>query len=110
MSRVFYDHLIEFEEIVADLDEYELDEIERREIMDLADELLHQQALSLILDHLPPDRTHDFLGHFHECPYDQVLLEFLKKEIIEDIEEIIRLQAQKIKKEILAEINKSKMK
>ena len=110
MAKIFYDHLIKIEEVTVELEGYELTIEEKEEFITLIDETLHNHTLNIILSSLPQDRHENFLSLFHEAPYRPELLDMLKKEAQEDIEEKIKEEAAKIKKELLAEIKKSKKK
>lgn len=108
MTKIFYDHLIEVEEIIAKIDSQEIRIEEKKEILALVDETFHHHALTIILDHLPFSKHNEFLEKFQQSPFDLELLEFLKKEIEVDIEEIIRSEAKKIKEKLLCEIEAAK--
>ena len=104
----FYDHLVLIEEVTSVLDVYDLPPDEREEILGLINHTTHQHILNVILNHLPQEHHENFLTKFQSSPADLELLAFLKKEIKADIESEIRIQAKKIKAEILSEIKKSK--
>lgn len=104
----FYDHLIVLEEVTSELGLYDLPEEDRAEILSLIHHTTHQHLLNVILNHLPQEHHENFLTKFQSTPADPELLAFLKKEIKADIESEIRIQAKKIKAEILSEIKKSR--
>lgn len=108
MSQIFYDHLILVDEIVAELDVHKMDPEERQELLDLIDQTLHHHTLNVILNHLPKEHHQTFLDRFYQKPHDAELLKFLKDNIAVDIEKEIKTQADRVKKDILAEIKKSK--
>lgn len=108
MAKTFLDHLIVLEEVTSELDVYDLPAAEREEILGLVHHTTHQHLLNVILNHLPQEHHEKFLSNYAAAPHDPELLAFLKREIKADIESEIRLQAAKIKSEILAEIKKSK--
>lgn len=108
MAKTFLDHLIILEEITSELDAYDLPPDEREEILGLINHTTHQHILNVILNHLPQEHHENFLTKFQSSPADPELLAFLKKEIKADIESEIRIQAKKIKTEILSEIKKSR--
>jgi hypothetical protein len=103
MAKIFYDHLTVTEEIVTELDKYKITSVEKTEIVELIDENVHHSVLNVILKNLPKEKHEEFLLAFHHRPHDPDLLEYLKKEI-KDIEKIITDEANKVKKELLAEI------
>ncbi len=104
----FYDHLVILDEIISELDAYDLPADERAEILGLIHHTTHQHLLNVILNHLPREHHEPFLTKFQKTPHDPELLAFLKREIKADIESEIKIQAARIKKEILAEITKSR--
>lgn len=110
MSKIFYDHLVLREEITAELDLHSLELEEREELLQLIDETLHHTTLNVILNHLPKEHHREFITKFHAAPYDEKLLDYLQKHVSVDIKSEIAAQAAKIKKEILAEIKKSRKK
>lgn len=110
MSGVFYNHLINIEEVFIELDTPEIESEEKEELLGLIDQTLHHHILQLILDYLPKEYHETFLAHFHQAPYDPELLVFIKERVEIDIETVIKTKADQTKKEILAEIKKSKKK
>ena len=104
----FFDHLIIIDEAISALDAYDLPSQERAELVGLIHQTTHHHILHVILNHLPKHHHENFLTKFQAAPHDPELLAFLKKEIKADIESEIKIQAKKIKAEILAEIKKSK--
>lgn len=104
----FYDSLITIDEVTSALDAYDLPADEREELVGLIHQTAHHHVLNIILNHLPKVHHESFLTSFQAAPHDPELLAFLKKEIKSDIESEIRIQAKKIKAEILAEIKKSR--
>ena len=104
----FYDHLVVLDEITSELNVYDLPPEERIEILGLIHHTTHQHLLNVILNHLPKHHHENFLTKFQATPHDPELLAFLKREIKADIESEIKIQAVRIKKEILAEITKSR--
>ncbi len=105
-GKVFYDHLISFHEVVRVIESYELDEIEKEEIIGLADQIYHHRTLEIILKHLPSDKHLEFLEAFYAEPGHEKHLHYLKKHK-EDIEQKITDESEKVKREILAEIKRS---
>ncbi|MGB6882108.1 MAG: hypothetical protein WBD86_02315, partial [Microgenomates group bacterium] len=65
MSKIFYDHLIVFEEV----DRYIKDTVEtheeRDELWQIVDEIVHHRVLGCVLDKLPKEHHEEFLGKFH---------------------------------------------
>jgi len=108
MSKVFFDHLVIREEITAELDLHAIDPEEREELIQLVDEILHHHVLNVILNHLPKEHHLDFAKRLHEAPHDPGILEYVKTKVTIDIEDELKKHAAKIKKDILADIKKSK--
>ena len=107
MAKIFYDHLVRIEEIFIEFEKYDVQEEEKAEFTSLIDETVHERLLNLILLSLPGDFQEEFLTLFHQNPGNQEIIDYLKKQTI-DIEEKIEKEAAKIKKEILADIKKSR--
>ena len=110
MSHIFYDHLVNRHELTAEIDNYELEAEDRQELLDLIDETLHHHILNVILNHLPKDHHVEFMILLKTAPHDPQILEFIKPKITIDIESEIIIQAAKVKKEIVTEITKSRLK
>lgn len=101
MSKIFYDHLIIIEEVIAVLDEHKLSPKERTELLQLMDQTLHHRILDVILTLLPKEHHETFLTRFHKAPHDPGLIPFLKERTNKDIEKVILSEANKTKKELL---------
>lgn len=110
MSKIFYDHLINIEEVIIELNQNEISVEERSEFISMIDETLHHHVLDTILSNLPFEHHEDFLTKFHKAPHDPDLLIYLSQVSGVDMEEKIKSKANAIKKEILSEIKKSKKK
>lgn len=110
MAKIFYDHLTRYEEFVAELDRYEMAVEEREEIVQLADETIHLRVLDVILTHLPKEKHREFLEKFHGTPHDEKLLEYLSVTAGVDMGTKIKEAAEITKKELLAEVARSKKK
>lgn len=106
MSKIFYDHLIiieEVEEILRGVEPEEKEELHR-----LVDEIIHHRVLGCILDHLPRKHHDEFLGRFHQAPYDESLIDYLQEKTAKeiDIEAKIKEEVGKLKKELLQELKR----
>lgn len=108
--KYFYHSLIPIEDVTSLIDAHDLEKEEKEELLNLIDQIIHHHTLSVIFKHLPKNKHDAFLTAFRATPHDKQLLDFLKIEIKTDIELAIRTQAEKIKKEILLEIKKSRQK
>ncbi len=110
MTKIFYDHLINIEEVIIELDQNDISIEERSEFISIIDETLHHHILDTILSNLPFEHHENFLTKFHKAPHDPDLIIYLKQVSGPDIEEKIKTKANEVKKEIISEIKKSKKK
>lgn len=108
-AKLFYDHLIAYEETISILNIHDLDPDEKQELIQLIDEIFHHHLLNLILNYLPPHHHQEFLTLLSKDPSSPDLLIYLKSRItLVDIEIEIQKHGQKIKSDILKEVQKSK--
>ena len=61
MSKLFYDHLVNIEEIIIVLSEYDISEDDRQQILSTIDETIHHHVLDIIFTHLPREHHEEFL-------------------------------------------------
>lgn len=106
--KTFYHHLTFIDDILTELDGYHMDRLDREEIVELVHQIMLHHSLNVILNHLPRQHHETFLEAFKADPTDERHWELLRAEIKEDIEAAIKSQAEKIKKEILLEVKRSK--
>lgn len=90
MSKLFYDHLVDFNQLEKLIKKHVKDEETRHEIYHLIDEIMHHRVVGCILDKLPKDHHREFLGHVKDRAHDKSVLEYLKERLAEDVEEFIR--------------------
>jgi hypothetical protein len=110
MSKLFYDHLIVFEEIEAKLSSYNFSSPdEKEEVHQMIEESVHYRVMACILDHLPREHHNQFLELFHRSPHHPGLLTFLKDRV-ENIEEIIKKEVKDLEKVLLKDIESAKIK
>ncbi len=102
MSRLFYDHLVDFSELEKLVKKNVKDEASRHEIYKLVDEIVHHRVVGCILDRLPENHHKEFLDHVHKRAHDTGILEYLKERVAEDVEEFIRREVYLLGTEILA--------
>lgn len=110
MSRIFYDRFIILEEIEVELDNLGLEAEERQELDQLIDEMIHHRVLDRILTHLPKKHHTEFLEQFHKAPYDEGLIDYLNEKVERSVEEHIREEMEKLKKDILEDIKSASTK
>jgi hypothetical protein len=107
MSKLFYDHLIVLDDIIIELDKYEIPRGEREKVLDTLDEIIHQYILDTILFHLPQQHHNQFLTDFTQSPHSPSILAFVKEKTRVDIEREIKKTVKSIKKKILQDIQES---
>lgn len=104
MSKIFYDHLIIFEELEGVVGKNAKSSEEKEELWKLVDDIVHTRILSLILDNLEEKHHEEFLDEFHLRPHDRELLSYLKGKSERDIVKLIQDELDKLEKEILKEL------
>lgn len=107
MSKVWYDHLVVREEINAEILAHKLPPEEAKELLELVDQILHHHALNVVLSHLPKEHHEEFINRFHASPHDPTLLAFVQDKVTINISAEIKKQADRVKKDLLADIKKS---
>lgn len=108
MTKLFYDHLVVIEDIVAVLDEHELSREEREQLLETIDETLHHHIMDVILTYLPREHHEIFLEKLTAKPHHPELLAFVQEKTAIDIEREIKKTAERIKKKILKDIEEAK--
>lgn len=105
MAKLFYDHLLVIEEVVAVLDKHTITKDEKEKFVALIDETLHHHILDEILTHLPHAHHEEFLQKLVSHPYDPGIMKYLKEKTAVDIEIVIVKRANAVKKTLIKEIN-----
>ncbi|MBU1200697.1 hypothetical protein KJ953_04190 [Patescibacteria group bacterium] len=100
MSIIFYDHLINKQEILVLIDQAEGEDNHKSKIKQLVDDILHQGIVDFALNKLKPKHHQTFLSHLHNAPYDPEILDYLKEKIAQDIEEQVQNYADQLIKKI----------
>ena len=106
MAKLFYDHLIVIEEVVAVLDQHKVSAKEKAKILSLVDATLQHEILDTIFTYLPKEKHEKFLRMFHAAPHDIKLLRYLTDNTAVNIELAILDRANKTKRKVLAEVKK----
>jgi hypothetical protein len=76
MSRIFYDHLISFEEISIKIDSITSSKEEKEELWQLIDEMVHHRIVDLVLSKLPESHHHEFLEKLYNAPHSEELITY----------------------------------
>jgi transcriptional regulator of NAD metabolism len=104
MSKLFFDHLINLDDVEIEIKKVTKTQEEREELWQIVDEIIQHRILGCILDNLPEKYHEEFLEKFHDAPYDLGILAFLVEKIGENIEEIIKQEIGGLVYELLVEI------
>lgn len=105
MSKLFFDHLIELKEIDIQIKKISEIQEEREELWGLVDEMVHHKVMDCILDKLPKNHHEEFLDLFRKSPHDgDLLFNYLKKQIGENIESLIKQEIGGLSADILKDI------
>lgn len=110
MTKIFFDHIIDSQDILETLDMYQIESEERQELELLVDEILHHHVLNIILSRLPTDHHTEFITRITKSPEDPEIWIFLKQHAGETIEIQVQEVAQKVKEDVKKEIHKAKIK
>lgn len=104
MSKLFFDHLIELNQVNIFIKETAQTSEEREELWGLVDEIIHHKVFDVILGKLPRRHHEEFLEKFHKSPHDEGLVDYLKEKIGENIEGLIKQEIGSLGAEILGEL------
>jgi hypothetical protein len=104
MSIIFYDHLIQKQEIIIYIDNLSAPKNHKSRMKQLVDDILHQGIIEFLLQKLHPHEHHTFLTRVHDAPYDPEIISFLKDHIHPEIESEIESEAQKLLKDIVKDL------
>ncbi len=104
MSIIFYDHLVNKQEIIVFIDNSPAPDNQKNKLKQLVDDVVHQGIVKFILNKLHPKHHKTFLSQLHNVPYDPELIDYLKEKISQDIEEQIQIVADKLCQQIKQDI------
>ncbi|HKC05203.1 MAG TPA: hypothetical protein VKC54_05030 [Patescibacteria group bacterium] len=105
MSKLFFDHLLEFKKIDKEIKEVAKTAEEREELWGLVDEIIHHKVMGCILDKLPRVHHEEFLEMFHSAPHDEELIfGYLRGKVGADIEEKLKKEIEGMSEELLVEM------
>lgn len=104
MPILFYDHLINKDEIHYHIETLHSNKEHQTKLKELVDEIIHQEIIRFIISKLKSFHHQFFLDKLHTAPYDPDILFFLKENIHPEIEEQLISHFQiiiiKIKKDL----------
>ena len=101
MSIIFWDKLIVFEEVEAEIKKVARSSEEKEELWREVDEIIHHKLMGCVLEKLPKEHHHEFLEKFEKSPHDEGIFKFLTQKVGEDIEDFLKLETEKLKTELL---------
>ena len=104
MSKLFFDHLIAFEEVDIIIKKVASSLEERDELWQLVDEMVHHRVLGCVLDKLPSKHHEEFLGKFHSYPHDTALIDYLNQKSGKNVEKAIADEIKLLESELLKEL------
>ncbi len=105
MAPLFFDHLVIKTEIIELINQKPEPENQKGKALQLIDDIIYQGIIDHILEKLDTKHHETFLTQVHERPYDPELISYLKEHIGPDIEEDLRLAANKMVKQILKDLS-----
>lgn len=89
MATVFYDHLIPWHKVEAFIVSVQPTAEEKWELIEIIEETVHTEVLTLVLSHLPETTHAEFLERFHAAPHQEEHLHFLRSQNTVDVEATI---------------------
>lgn len=106
MSKLFYDHLLNLDEVDSLIKETAASEEVKQDLWKQVEGIVNPKVLEKILDKLPVENHEEFLELFHKCPHDEfVIFGYLRRKTGQnDIEEILQEELKDIGPGILKEI------
>lgn len=104
MATVFYDHLIPWEKVETFLLEIQPTPEEKWELIEIIEETVHTEVLTIVLSHIPESTHEEFLDRFHTAPHAEEHLVFIKTHSGISLEEILPGKMQQFLDEVLAEL------
>lgn len=109
MSKMYFDHLLKLEKVDKEINKVAKTKEEKEELWALVDEIIHHKVMGCVLDRLPRDSHEEFLGIFEHAPHDdQLIFDYLKKKVGNNIEEILEAELGKVTTELLETIGSTK--
>jgi hypothetical protein len=107
MSKLFWDHLIHFEELLEELKTLPFSSQEQAELVELIDSTFHHHILEEILSALPRDEHDRFMEMFSDRPDNHEILVYIMR-FVPDIEARITNRSLQVKDILRQEIHDTK--
>lgn len=104
MATVFYDHLIPWHKVERYLVAIQPTADEKWELLEVIEETVHTQVLTLVLEHIPQTSHDAFLERFHAAPHAEEHLVFIKSACTDDVEAIISMEMDRFIDELITSL------
>lgn len=102
MKKYFYSHLVDIEILETELEDLELSDEEKQELLDLAHKNIHSEVLDVVLSELPGEDKKKFAHLVKEENHEEIW--FHLKDRINMAEEKIKQAIEQIKAELREDI------
>ncbi len=100
MGRIFFDNLIEIEQVEIYIDRVAETHEEKEDLWELVDEYINRKIVSSILSQLDENSQEEFLSMFLTKPYDSGINDYLDSKLDDPLEYLIGLSTENIVKEL----------
>jgi len=104
VADLFWDELIEIEEIKVKIEKHGFSDEEKTKLLEIVYQTLDLRIFDVILTQLPSEKHKKFLDQFSKLPHNPSLLQSLKEDA-QDIEDKIKDMGRKIKEEIIYQLD-----
>lgn len=101
MSKLFFDHLLVFEEVEVFINSNATTKEEKEELWKLMDGIVQHRVLDLILSELPREHHDEFMEKFTQFPHEERLFVYLNEKTGKDFEKLIAKEIKLLEAEIL---------
>lgn len=104
--KYFFNHLIEIESIIVELDKLDLSKSQKEHLSALIDSSLHHTILDAILSQLSEQQKRVFINHLSEGNHDKIW-QFLNDKI-DKVEDKIKQAADQLKEQLRKDLKELK--
>lgn len=101
MATVFYDHLIPWHKVERFLVEVQPTPEEKWELVEIIEETVHTEVLTIVLSHIPESSHEEFLKRFHSAPHASEHLVYIQSQCSDDVEASIATTMEQFIEELL---------